>query len=310
MLTIGFLNNQIDNRGTGNALFDYAHYNEEILGNRSVIFTKTFEGQDEGMTKRLIERFGRINHWFDYLVDSPIDAMYHIKYGNADQILPKVPYLVHAVFDAGHPHGTRYAAVSRWLGERDGVPWVPHIVSLPDTDINLRARLDIPEDAIVFGRYGGKDSFDIPFVWEAIDDTIMKYDDVFFLFMNTDNVPEDLQSTGQVISFEATADPIHKREFINTCNAMIHARSRGETFGLAVGEFAVCGRPVITYGDSPERAHLENLQNYYPYWDKKSLVDCFEAFTAFPLSRMYGYVDFTPESVMARFKEVFLDGVT
>jgi hypothetical protein len=40
---------------------------------------------------------------------------------------------------------------------------------------------------------------------------------------------------------------------------MLHARWHGETFGLAVGEFAVLGKPVITYGGSRERAHLDML---------------------------------------------------
>ena len=38
-MRIGFLNNQIDARGTGNAMFHYAHYNETILGNTSKIYT-------------------------------------------------------------------------------------------------------------------------------------------------------------------------------------------------------------------------------------------------------------------------------
>jgi len=34
---------------------------------------------------------------------------------------------------------------------------------------------------------------------------------------------------------------------------------RGETFGLSCLEFAMLGKPVLTYADSPERAHLEIL---------------------------------------------------
>ena len=40
---------------------------------------------------------------------------------------------------------------------------------------------------------------------------------------------------------------------------MLHARQHGETFGLAVGEFAVLGTPVITFSESREKAHLEML---------------------------------------------------
>jgi hypothetical protein len=34
---------------------------------------------------------------------------------------------------------------------------------------------------------------------------------------------------------------------------------RGETFGLSCLEFAMLGKPVLTYAGSPERAHLEIL---------------------------------------------------
>ncbi len=59
----------------------------------------------------------------------------------------------------------------------------------------------------------------------------------------------------------ATVDPVEKAKFLATCDAMLHARWHGETFGLAVGEFAVLGKPVITFSESRERAHLEMLGN-------------------------------------------------
>ena len=40
---------------------------------------------------------------------------------------------------------------------------------------------------------------------------------------------------------------------------MLHGRMRGETFGLSCLEFAMLGKPVLTYAGSPEMAHLEIL---------------------------------------------------
>ena len=37
-----------------------------------------------------------------------------------------------------------------------------------------------------------------------------------------------------------------KVEFISSCDAMIHARQMGETFGAAVSEFSIKNKPVIT----------------------------------------------------------------
>jgi len=55
-------------------------------------------------------------------------------------------------------------------------------------------------------------------------------------------------------------DQGEKARFFATCDIMLHARLHGETFGLAVGEFAVLGKPVITFAGSRERAHLEMLE--------------------------------------------------
>jgi len=62
-----------------------------------------------------------------------------------------------------------------------------------------------------------------------------------------------------IVFLPATADPILKRRFLNTCDGMLHGRMRGETFGLSCLEFAMLGKPVLTYAESPERAHLEVL---------------------------------------------------
>jgi len=53
---------------------------------------------------------------------------------------------------------------------------------------------------------------------------------------------------------------------------MLHGRMRGETFGLSCLEFAMLGKPVLTYGGSPERAHLEILgDSAVPYQNAKEL---------------------------------------
>ena len=116
----------------------------------------------------------------------------------------------------------------------------------------------IPRGATVFGRHGGDDSFDIPWVHKAVVETAKKNSDIWFLFLNT----REFSGTAGLPNIRflpATADPILKRRFLNTCDAMLHGRMRGETFGLSCLEFASLGKPVLTYAGSPERAHLEIL---------------------------------------------------
>lgn len=306
-MRIGFLCNQIDNRGTGNAMFDYAHYNETILGNESYIYTFS-NGQHDPLAIQKYQRRFKTIGYIDAQKVVGLDAIYHIKSGEDDGIRFNIPYLVHAVFRYA-PHGTRYAMVSRWLAMVGGndVPYVPHIINLPDIRMDIRDSLGLPRDAVVFGRYGGFDSFDLDFAWPAIRRALVKRDDIYFLFMNT-QAPQDMHEHPRVFFMDPTNQPEYKRMFINSCDAMIHARARGETFGIAVGEFAVCDKPILTYRNSPEQAHRE-LAATYSYSDEDELVtylttDWWRRDADYCDHR--GYKLCTPENVMKQFKEVFL----
>ncbi len=84
---------------------------------------------------------------------------------------------------------------------------------------------------------------------------------------------------------------------------MIHARERGETFGIAVGEFSICGKTVLTYGQSREWAHIEARSCLYT--NEEELIDFLVNLprSTFPSK----YLEYTPENIMKQFKEQFLD---
>ena len=42
MKTVAFLSNKLTLRGTEVAIYDYAHYNETLLGNKSVMITRDY----------------------------------------------------------------------------------------------------------------------------------------------------------------------------------------------------------------------------------------------------------------------------
>lgn len=300
-MKIGFLTNQIDSRGTGNAVYNYAHYNEEILGNKSKILTlQSTEHSPEAFDK-FVNRFDNI-YLATYENLLGCDALYHIKSGENDGTNSfGLPYLVHSVFKS-EVHGTRYAAISEWMGIRDSLPFVPHIVTVADTSVDFRDALGIPQDATVFGRHGGLESFDIPFAWEAIREILLAREDMYFLFLNTYPVIDH----PRVMHFPSTLKEEAKRAFINTCDAMIHARSRGETFGISVGEFSILGKPIFTYGGSYEKAHIYELKGTAKtYNDKNELIGLLYNYHR---EKAHPFYDrFTPELVMAQFKEVFLD---
>lgn len=299
---IGFLNNQLDRRGTGNAVYNYAHYNEEILGNQSTIYTFANGRHDVEAYERFKARF-KVRNATDSFSD--LDALYHIKSGVNDGFSPGLPYLVHSVFD-NEPHGTVYATVSPWMGERFKLPFVPHIVELFQTEDDLRDELGIPATATVFGRHGGLNSFDIP-IWNTINEQLEANPNVYFVFLSTAADPRvHLFDSKRVIFLPGTVDPYEKRRFINTCNACIHASRLGETFGIAVGEFAITGKPIITHADAPGNHLYELGSSAYLYNSRETLKAAFDSLIANPVVS-YAYQQYTPENVMEKFKQVFLD---
>lgn len=300
-MKVGFLNNQIDNRGTGNATYDYAHYNETLLGNSSTIYTFVQGTHDAGSTARFLDRFGEIRYISSLREVSDVDVLYHIKYGNDEGQRPRegIIYASHAVFTVQH-HGDRYAAISNWLAA-GRVPTVPHIVQVGRSDQDLRESLGIPKDAIVFGRYGGADTFDIPWVWDAITDTLNYRDDIWFLFANT-NVGA---KANHIVYKEQILGPEEKSIFINTCDYMLHARHRGETFGISVGEFASRGRPVLTWEDSGEKAHLYELSGAGLLYKNQQHLTGMLKFLKKPYLN-YAYTEYQPIPVMEQFEKVFL----
>ena len=90
---------------------------------------------------------------------------------------------------------------------------------------------------------------------------------------------------------------------------MIHARSDGETFGLAVGEFSSLNKPIITCRSNLDNCHLEILGDKAIIFDSTdSLITILENIQTISNSRddWNTYKEYTPEKVMIQFKDVFL----
>jgi hypothetical protein len=158
----------------------------------------------------------------------------------------------------------------------------------------------------VFGRHGAADTFNIPFVRRAVLEHACKYPQDHFVFLNTQPIPGTRALTN-VHYLPPTNCPEEKARFLATCDAMLHARWHGETFGLAVAEFAVLHKPVFTYGGSREKAHLDALGTeariYHDSADLHRLLDAFEPGPAGEtLYSQYAQADF----VMRMFRDVFL----
>ena len=100
--------------------------------------------------------------------------------------------------------------------------------------------------------------------------------------------------------------------FFAACDAMLHARSEGETFGLAVAEFSLRNKPVITYDGEMHgysRAHVNILSDVgYYYHDFESLRTVVASLIeGIPKRNWNAYKQYRREEIIAKFKKVFID---
>ena len=344
---IGFHNMQLCDRGSTIAMFDYAHYNETLLGNTSyIVYDATSPRNRVSVLEKCTDRFGsdrvfgytEFLHVEQFIQDNELDAMYIIKFGTVDKyVFRGCPTLVHAVFKI-EPHGYRYATVSKYLKDYHMPPKlsaeqqalvnvVPHMIDMPRIDelpkfdkFGYRDKYGIPQDAFVIGRYGGAKQFNLLQVHAAIEEflnepqtAISQKRPVYFLFANT--LPFYAHDRIKYVSI--IYDKFDKAAFILSCDAMIHGRSDGETFGLSLGEFAFYNKPIITTKTDEFNAHIEIMRDraiLYNTTDPQTLVsllrnveDVVYNFTNLHGGQLNGYAEYTPEYAMQQFKSVFLD---
>lgn len=317
-MRIGFHSEQLGIRGTEVALFDYAKYNRELLGNESFIIYPTKAGNND---QRSIIKFNKNFTTYGYhdhrdintICDlANLDAVYYIKSGQNDGKNSNRKNLIHAVFQSYDPHGDRYAYVSEWLAKhvsfivKQSTSFVPHIVDLPQPNGDMRSKLGIPKNALVIGRYGGIEQFDIPFVKTAIEKYLNKNTNCYFVFVHTFKFIDH----PRVIYIDSIVDLQEKSNFINGCDAMIHARAMGESFGLAMCEFLFHNKPVFSWSGGNDKHHIQILNNTeLLYSNESDVISKFDMLAdgVFKNINYKKLVDkFSPINVMNKFDEVFL----
>ncbi|ASK30842.1 hypothetical protein CEY12_12285 [Chryseobacterium sp. T16E-39] len=321
-MKIIFHENQLCYRGTSNAIFDYARYNEEILNNESLIlYPKDSSNNIPEAIERFEKRFNVLGYTDiahrDLLIKkSNADLFYAIKSGQKEDDAPTdlIKTAIHAVFKYNEPYGNVYAYVSEWLAKtmsNGELPFVPHIVDLPEIAGDLRGELNIPKDAVVFARYGGAETFDIDFVNEVVKKTALRNKNIYFIFMGTDQFVKRgfFRPYKNIIFLPPTTSIERKVKFINTSDAFLHARRQGESFGMAIGEFSIKNKPIITWAGSDEKSHLEILgKKAFLYQDKKDLAAILNNFNPDKNLNWDCYSEFfNPNVIMEKFKNVFIE---
>jgi len=314
MVKIAFHDNCLCERGTTVSLYDYAYYNKHYLGNESIIM---YIGNDKRNVSEVLDKFKKefvLRPYTDWSKEADIilkeercDILYMQKAGEWDGKNTSVcKSIIHCVFNTQYKHGDVYGRISNCFGSN--YPVVNYMVNLPNVDTNMRKELNIPSDAIVFGRHGGLDQFNINYVHNVIDKITDEYPNLYFLMVNTYKFCKDKPN---IIHYGKIIDLNKKVEFINTCDAMIHARAMGETFGAAVSEFSIKNKPVITCKYGTDLAHLNIMKDKcIPYGSAAELYNIFKKiiYNLDYIKKLdwNGYREHTPEKIMDTFNEVFI----
>jgi hypothetical protein len=308
--------NTINYRGTTVAISDYARYNQEVLGNESVIaYCKTFGverdmGNEQAVIESLSKKFKVVGYRAGDLEKKiekeKVDLAYFINSGQQEILPTNVKTVVHAVFQFNEPHGDKYAYISKWLSDTmsgGSIPYVPHIVNLPAPNADYRKHFGIRDDQIVVGRIGGYYTFDVTFVKHYIAQLVEKTDRFVFLFAGT----SPFYAHKNIKYLNEFSDLQKKSNFINTCDVMLHARQRGESFGLSIAEFLSLNKPVMAWNNGHDLNHLGMLKDSgLLYNDNIHLDHILNNIRSFKEDWTRRVAEFKPDEAMKKFNEVFL----
>jgi hypothetical protein len=319
MKNIAFYIEDFNIRGTSVALYDYANYNERILKNKSYIFTIDNYTGDFSAFKKFHNRFPII---FTKDIDdldqktqqNNISFLYTLSYGRKQDSLKycsiNIPVGIHCVFDMSEPHGSKYVGVSKSLANKfQNHNFVNHMIShYPSKNNNdLRSKLNIPKDAIVFGRYGGTDTFNLTWSFDIIKQIVDTFPNFYFIFMNT---PFPYKHP-QIIHVPSTIDIDEKNEFIKTCNAHIVFETLGHSFGMACAEFSINNIPSIIYnGKVWNTSHIDIQGDEAIYFNQSQQL--YDILINFDINKKYNlnaYNYYNPYNIMHEFNNQFLSNI-
>lgn len=136
----------------------------------------------------------------------------------------------------------------------------------PDTKI-VRNKLNIPENAFVFGRIGRPDDniFD-PIGILAFEKLVKEYNNAYYIIVSPSQLAIDLVNSKKiknVLFLPTTAREQDKWDFYYSIDTLAHFRLDGETQGLNICEAMYAGKPIITHKSGMWNGHLEYLNKSF-----------------------------------------------
>lgn len=264
-MIIGFYDHGIGFRGTTRAMYAYAKllrdkndvsvfFDQNLVSNNLSIAAEMLR---DGINVRPINHRNELEH-------QGLDFLYHVTSQGApnNDWIERIscPVLLHQVgYNRPEFHkNSLFAYTSAWqsafftAGTATVLPYLIEPPSEQISQVQARSSLGIPLQATVLGRHGGLDTWNLPFASESVHKVAKQRDDVWFIFVNTPKFC-DLPN---VRFIPGTSNRLVLENYLSACDAMLHARWEGETFGLACAEFLIRNKPIITWSASREKNHL------------------------------------------------------
>ena len=324
-----FHSEQLNYRGTTNSILDYARYNQEILGNESAIVydQSNPEGIDVGSVPSVIEalqkqfpvytysneeELNRLAEKYDFCYSQRAGLLIDNLTQKRNPLVTSTKFGVHCVFQWYGPHGDVYAYISKWLSTAVAhryyapvKPHVPYIVDLPPPNEDFRTRLGFPKDKFIIGRIGGFNTFDLPHVHKTVMRVAEERNDILFVFANT----QRFGNHPNIFYVEPFFNPQLKSNYIQMCDAMLHGRELGESFGLSIAEFLFHNKPVLAWNGGFDRNHIEMLdgKNLLYSNNERELYRMIVGLRDRPPADYRSIVScYSPKRVMEQFDRVFL----
>jgi len=314
-MRVSFDGGRLNERGVAVALYDYAFHARALLGVEPVILHDASGSVDDEQVARFARAFAvrpyrSPEQRLEAIEDERIDVAYVLKTERARYPLsPAHRTAVHEVFRFFNPHGDAYAYISAWLAAAAAAsryPAVPHIVDPLKPLGNLRSEFGVPADAVVVGRHGASNQFNVPFVKHAIEAALAARSDLWVMLLNTDR----FSNHERIVHVPRPPDRQRVADFVASCDIGLNARRVGESFGLAIAEFLAQDKPVLVWQGGRDRNHLLLVDDVrMQYRTREDLTRALVEFKPRPGDGAWRkrVEPFTPEAVMPLFARVFLE---
>ena len=276
--------NALNERGTTKAIESYAQALSDTGWSVDIAFNSDNSQNIPEVIQRIGSKFQLIPYKeFPQLEQNShhYDAAYFMKSGAQDgKVLSNTPSLIHAVFQEYEPHGQSYIYISNWLARKmktrrflplnliRGVrakglgcsnahdfDFLPYICNVNRVKPFRDGTYGLNSDHFVILRYGGWDSFDIPWVQNELVSFVDSHPNAIALLVNT----QPFCNHERIRFLPKFTSHSEMEHLLATCDVFIHGRERGESFGLAIVEVMQSGRQILSWSGGTDRNHIDLL---------------------------------------------------